>query len=225
MKNRRREKGEDSAGTSRAKKERVKVAGWPGYVRNGTFVIEKRIKTIKWHVSTHCTSLRAALKQLEIFESNPRGYNATRSAKPDALVLTEALIEEFRAWHLAPKPDGGGVSRAWALDVRSCLYDWANHLGGSDLRGLSLIDDLKPHLRKYKTQSHHRVKAIRTLFRWLREEKGTITRAQDVTLDLPVPVIAPAQERKAKAQPFELVTEIVPYLREQACSPRRPVRR
>lgn len=205
--------GGDSAGTSSAKKERVKVAGWPGYVRNGTFVIEKRIKTIKWHVSTHCTSLRAALKQLEIFESNPKGYSATKTAKPDALVLDEAMIEEFKTWHLAPKPNGGGVSRAWALDVRNVLWDWMNHLRGKDLRSLSLIEDLKPHLREFKTQPHHRVKAIRLLFGWLREEKGSIARSQDVTLDLPVPVIKPAQETESKALPFELVAEVVPHLR------------
>ena len=189
------------------------MAGWPGYVRNGTFVIEKRIKTIKWHVSTHCTSLRAALKQLEVFEADPKSYSATKTSRPDALVLTEAMIEQFFAWHLAPKPYGGGVSREWALDIRSLLHDWMNHLKGSDLRSLDLVADLKPHLRKTKTQPHHRVKAIRNLFRWLREEVGSLTRQQDVTLDLPVPVVAAAQETESKALPFELVVEIVPHLR------------
>lgn len=205
----------DRAGTRAAKKsERVKVKGWPGYVRAGIFVIEKRINTHKFHISTHCTSLRAALKQLERFESDPGGYDPRGTVNPEALVLTKELIEAFFDWHRAPKkPNGGGVTRAWALDVRSCLYDWANHLQGKDLRNLSLVTDLKPHLRHMETQPHHRVKAIRSLFGWLREEKGLITRAQDITLDLPVPVLQAAQATKSKAIDFETVVAVVPHLR------------
>lgn len=198
----------DTVGTPTPKKEsaeRVKVKGWPGYVRGGVYVIEKRIHGRKWHVSTRCTQLRAAMRQLERFEESPADYRPEGGDGPE-LVLTESLIEEFFAWHRAH------TSRPWALNVRSLLVDWANHLRGADLRRLSLVDDLKPHL-KNATQQPHRVKAIRLLFKWLRTEKGLITRPQDATLDLAVPPARPAQWEKSKAVAWERVLELLPHLR------------
>jgi hypothetical protein len=185
--------------------ERVKVKGWPGYVRGGVFVIEKRIKTKKWHVSTRCTSLRSALKQLERFEVDPSRYRADGTAGAE-LVLTLPLIDEFFAWHSARN------TRQWALNVKSLLIDWANHLRGADLRSLSLVDDLKAHLRG-ATQQPHRVKAIRSFFKWLRTEKGLVTRQQDATLDLQVPPAKPAQWAKSKAVAWEHVVAVLPHLR------------
>jgi integrase len=195
-------------GTLTAKKEaRVKVAGWPGYVRGGVFVIEKRINTVKYHVSTRCTSLRAALKQLERFEESPSTYRP-EGDRAVALVLDAKMIDDFKAWH-TPQ-----VSREWANNVKNVLVDWANHLKGSDLRSLSLIDDLKPHLVGLG-QAHHRVKAIKILFKWLRAERGLITRAQDVTLDLAIPIIKPRQETgESKAVEFERLSAVLPHLAE-----------
>ncbi len=196
-------------GTATAKKEsaaRKKVAGWPGYVREGVFVIEKRIHGRKWHVSTRCTTLRAAMKQLERFEESPAAYRPDGDDGPE-LVMNEALIDAFFEWHLASS------SRAWALNVRSLLYDWANHLRGKDLRRLELVADLKPHLRE-ATQVPHRVKAIRSFFRWLRTEKGLVTRQQDATLDLSAPPPKPAQWEKSKAVAWERVVELLPHLRQ-----------
>lgn len=186
---------------------RVKVDGWPGYVRAGIFVIEKKIAGRKFHVSTRATTLRGAMKQLEAFEANPAGYSPRGGGDPDALVMEEALIDEFHQWHLAT------VSRQWALNVRNVLDDWANHFAGADLRKLSLVKDLKPHLRQAK-QVPHRVKAIRSFFEWLRTEKGLITRAHDVTLDLAIPVGRAAQDGgKRKAVPWEHVAALAPHLR------------
>ena len=197
----------DGVGTVTAKKEseRVKVKGWPGYVRGGVFVIEKRIHGKKWHFSTRCTTLRAAMRQLERFEESPSTYRPDGGDGP-ALALDEAMIDRFFAWHSAH------TSRPWALNVRSLLVDWANHLRGSDLRKLSLVADLKPHLAG-ATQNPHRVKAIRLLFKWLRTELGVIDRAQDVTLDLAVPPAKPAQWSRSKAVAWERVLELLPHLR------------
>jgi len=198
----------DPMGTDESKKENVreKVKGWPGYVRGGVFIIEKKIGGKKFHRSTHATTLRGALKQLERFEADPQAFTARGTVTLGALALTETLIDEFHAWH---EPQ---VSRKWALNVRNVLVDWANHLKGSDLRRLSIANDLKPHL-KAEAQRHHRVKAIKMLFKWLREEKEAVTRAQDVTLDLPVPIIRPAQDTgNVKAVSWEAVTELAPHL-------------
>lgn len=183
----------------------MKVKGWPGYVRHGVFVIEKRIKSKKWHVSTRCTSLKAAMKQLERFEANPAQYRPDGVNGPE-LVLDEALIEAFFEWHEKR------TSREWALNTRGLLYDWGDALKRKDLRSLSLVDDLKPHLRD-ATQLAHRVKAIRSLFKWLRTERGNLTRQQDVTLDLTAPPPRPAQWERTKAVPWEHVVAVMPHLR------------
>jgi integrase len=191
----------DSVGTGKQPRER-----WlGGYIRNGVFVIERKIGGRKFHVSTHATTERGALKQLERFEADPVGYDPNARAG-SALVLNEALIDRFHAWQLE------GVSRQWALNVRNVLVDWANHLKGADLRRLSLVNDLKPHLRG-KGQQHHRVKAIRSLFAWLRGELGLITRAEDVTLDFVVPTVKARQETgESKAVPFDNVVAVANHL-------------
>ena len=200
------EKAGDLVGTLKAKKDdRVKVRGWPGYVRSGVFVIEKKINNVKFHRSTHTTNLRAALKQLERFEADPAGYRAQGEAAA-RLVLDKALIDQFKAWHQTR------VSREWANNVENVLTDWANHLKGADLRTLSLIDDLKPHVAG-KGQAHHRVKAIKTLFKWLRAERGLITRQQDVTLDFAIPIIKPRQQTgESKAVEVERLSAVLPHL-------------
>lgn len=195
----------DTAGTLSSKKgngDRVKVKGWPGYVRGGVFVIEKRIGRKKFHKSTRCTSLRAALKQLERFEADPSAYDPATAAADGALVLDEKLIDEFHAWHLEH------VSRPWALDVRRLLVEWANHFRGADLRRLSLVRHIEPHL-KDAAQQHHRVSALKKLTKWLRKTEK-LKRSEDVTLDLSVPKMGASEE--TKDMPFELVVETFPHL-------------
>jgi integrase len=180
---------------------------WPGgYVTaSGSYVIEKKVQGLKFHVSTRAHTLRGALKQLERFEADPRGYRPAGSAQAP-LALTEALIEEYFTFHCAK------AGRKWALNVKNVLIDWANHLKGKDLRQLDLVVDVKPHLVG-KGQRHHRVKAIRGLMKWLRQERGALTRAQDATLDLPVPIIKPRQNTgKSKAVPWAYVTATLPHL-------------
>lgn len=194
-------KSGDSVGT--AARER-----WPGgYVRGGVFVIERRIRGVKFHFSTHATTLRAAMKQLERFEMDPHGYKPEGEVEPDALVMTEQLIDEFHEWHLLK------VSRPWALNVRCLLIDWSNDLRGADLRHLDLLEDLKPHLKRHPRQAHHRAKSLKVFFTWLRQERGLVTRAQDATLDLPIPVLKPAQDSgHRKAVPWKVVVAAAQHL-------------
>ena len=181
------------------------MKGWPGYVRGGVFIIEKRINSVKYHVSTRCTSLRSALKQLERFEESPAIYKP-EGDRAAVMALDREMIAAFKAWHAQT------VSREWANNVENVLVDWANHLKGADLRSLSLIDDLKPHLVG-AGQAHHRAKAIKVLFKWLRAERGLITRVQDVTLDLAIPIIKPRQETgESKAVEFERLSAVLPHL-------------
>ena len=203
----------DAVGTPARKKEseRVKVKGWPGYVREGLFIIEKRIGGKKFHVSTRCTSLRAALKQLERFEENPAAYSPRGVDAPAPLVLDLKMIDELHAWH-APTVS----STEWANDVKRTLKHWANHLKGADLRNLSLIDDLKPFIAGDAPSKPLRVASIKVLFRWLLREKGLITRAQNVAEEFITPPFKPRQQTgESKAIEFERLAKVVPLLKTE----------
>lgn len=195
-------------GTLQRKKEnlRKKVPGWPGYIRDGVWIIEKRVGGKKFHVSTRATSSKAAHAQLERFEADPNSFNPAGTHRPDALVLDKPLIDAFSAWHRQQ------VSGVWADDVKRALQRWANHLQGADLRNLSLVDDLKPFIAGGPSKPL-RVASIKVLFRWLRTEKGLITRAQDVTLDFITPPFKPRKDTgESKAIEFDRLAAVAPLL-------------
>jgi hypothetical protein len=197
-----------TVGTTQRKKEnlRKKVPGWPGYIRDGVWIIEKRVGGKKFHVSTRATSPRAAMKQLERFEADPNGFSAAGTKRVAELALTTELIDDFHAWHKTH------VTTQWADDVYRTLQRWANHLGGIDLRNLSLVDDLKPFIVGAKSRPL-KVASIKVLFRWLRTEKGLVTRAQDVTLDFITPPFKPRKDTgESKAIEFERLAKVVPLL-------------
>lgn len=197
-----------TVGTTQRKKEnlRKKVPGWPGYIRDGVWIIEKRVGGKKFHVSTRATTSKAAHKQLERFEADPNGFSAQGTKRVDALALDDELIDSFHAWHKTH------VTTQWADDVYRTLQRWANHLEGADLRNLSLVDDLKPFIAG-ATSRPLKVASIKVLFRWLRTEKGLVSRAQDVTLDFITPPFRPRQDTgESKAVEFERLAKVVPLL-------------
>lgn len=198
----------DSVGTTAGRKGaalREKIDGWPGYVRNGVFVIEKKVHGVKFHVSTRATTLRAAMQHLARFETDPQNYQPLIVAAHNGLVMTEELIDEFHAWHQL------AVTREWALTARRHLIDWANHFAGADVRRLTLLEHLKPHLRG-KRSIAGRVKALKAFTSWLRTEKGLLTRSEDATLDLAVPVSKPTQQTRTKAVLWETVVAVAEHL-------------
>jgi len=184
-----------------------------GYVRQGkkgpVFIIEKVVGGRHFHVSTKCRTERAALRELERFESNPDGYDPRRRfEKSDDVPMTAELIDEHERWQLQ-------VKRNTPEHVTACgtyLEAWLLELAGRDLRTLRLID-LKATLAKWKTAERHRVIAIKGFYRWLRQEKGLVRHAEDPTLDLPVPAARPAKLKRRRAVPFEHVEKALSILR------------
>lgn len=179
---------------------------WPGgYVhpqKDGQplFIIERRIRGQRFHVSTRCHSLRAAMKQLERFEADPLGYAPEGEAPEQGLQLTAELIVEFHGWQLEK-----GNTRRHANDMGNRLADWVEDLGGKDLRQLTLRDDVKPAIERRRTNRAHRIIALKAFFAWLRKEKHLLRSAEDCTLDLPVPQAQPAKHRRRKAVALETV--------------------
>lgn len=191
-----------------------RVGKWlGGYVRQTkegkrVFIIEKWGRGSRWHVSTGCNTERAALKELERFEDNPAAY---RPAQHDALrsVMDAELILGYRKFQLAK-----GLSPEWVDEVARCLADWMVALNGRDLRTLDLFHDVKPCLELWDTRLPHRIKALKGFFRWLRSEKGLVSRQQDPTLDLRVPVARPEQQTRDKVVPPEDVQAVLKCLKQ-----------
>lgn len=179
---------------------------WPGgYIHTQAdglqlFIIERRVRGHRFHVSTRCHSLRGAMKQLERFEADPLGYAPEGEAPEQGLVLTAELVGQFHAWQLDK-----GNTRKHANEMAGRLADWIEDLGGKDLRQLHLRDDVKPALERRRTSRAHRIIALKSFFAWLRKERHLLTSAQDCTLDLPVPQAQPAKHRRRKAVAFEAV--------------------
>lgn len=170
--------------------------GWAGgYVRRDTrgvphYWIRRRVGQTRYEVATRTTTLRAAMKELERFETDPAGYEATGEVH-DALRLTPALTDEFLAASKAR-----GVSREWRKRQALLLLRWAKALGRSDLRRVQLqtiIDSLP------KTGRKDAIATIKRLYSWLREQ-GRIEASEDPTLArLRVPQSTPEQHTRPKA--------------------------
>lgn len=186
---------------------------WPlgGYIRTGkngrpTYVIDRWIGGVHFHVSTRCHTERAALKQLERFEANPQGYSPL-DADEAPLTITSALLEDYRRFMREKKRN----TVDWTGNVIRFLGDWAEDLAGKDLRRLSLARDVEPRLDERKTSRRHRIEALKGFCSWLRL-KEILTTADDATMALRVPQAEPAKNKRRRAVSLDLAELVLPKL-------------
>lgn len=170
-----------------------------GYISVGaggreTFIIEREVGGLRFHVSTRCHIRRAAIKQLERFEADPSAYRPEGKAE-EKLVLTNTLVEQYGKFLLERRK----TTDMHAKEMQSLLYDWMEDLGSKDLRFLNLRDDIKPPIERRAKNRQHRIIALKAFFGWLRKEKGLMRSAEDATLDLPVPQAVPERRKRRKA--------------------------
>jgi len=192
---------------------RRRVPGWPGYIhrqKNGLdlFIIERKVRGRRYHVSTGAHTLTAAKAQLERFEIDPAGYRPD-GVDSERLQLTDELVEEWEAFSIAK-----GNGRVYTRDHGRKLLRWALALNGADLRKLTLRQ-LREGLQGLSARKH-RIIALKSFFTWLRTEKGLLTTAQDATLDLKVPQASPEKHRRRKVVPWEHVEKVLEHLRGKA---------
>lgn len=155
----------------------MKGTEWPGgYIRIGkggrkTYMIRRQVAGVRYHVSTRCSTLRAAMKELERFEADPPGYRP--GADPDgAIYLDPELAAAFLRDH-------SGNSRGWRVTQRTLIAWWAEQLAGVDLRRATLRDHILPALEREGVGSRrHRIAVIKRLYAWLRE-RDRISLAED----------------------------------------------
>jgi hypothetical protein len=186
---------------------------WPGgYVHTqadgrDVFVIEREVRGKRFHVSTRTHSLRAAMKHLERFEADPRGYRPEGVAGEEALTISAELLDGFYEWQRAK-----GTTRKHAKEVGHRLGAWMEDLAGVDLRRMSLRDHVIPALDARKTMRGARISSLKAFMGWLRKERHLLTSAQDCTLDLPVPQAIPEKRIRRKAVPLETLQAVLPCL-------------
>ena len=103
---------------------------WPGrvYVKaDGTRVYEirKQVNGHRYEVSTGATTFKAAVKQLERFESDPEVYRPLGDTGIAPVYLDNDLSESFLSWSLKAQRDGGKENSAmWVEKKRSILVWW-----------------------------------------------------------------------------------------------------
>lgn len=185
-----------------------------GYVRKGkkseTFVIDRWVKGVHFHVSTRCRTERAALKQLERFEANPYGYSPL-DAEELPLTITSELLTEFRAFMREHKRN----TPEWTSNVIRYLGHWMVDLAGKDLRRLSVARDLEKALHARGTSRRHRIEAIKFFCAWLRRTER-LNIADDATLNLHVPQIEPAKNKRRRAVSMADVQAVMSKLSPEA---------
>lgn len=181
-----------------------------GYIsESGVYVIEKKVAGVRFHVSTRCTSKEAARAHLRRFQTNPGAYSPAGDALPNEVVLTLEMIEKHFQWTQAT------INKETAQSYRRFLGDWLNHFRGRDLRRLELVADLKPHLVAKKSVAH-RIKALKSLYRWLIEEEGKVkpTDAENPTVRLKVSKGKPSQFHGQVYVEWERVARVLPHIEQ-----------
>ncbi len=159
------------------------------------YVIARSVNGRRFHISTRCHNLTAAMKQLERFEADPLSYAPVGDERAERMPLTDELVLEFHGWSVSVK----GNTRKHANEMCHRLADWKDDFRGADLRHITLRDHIKPALERRATNRQHRIIAIKSFYAWLRKERCVLTSAQDPTLDLSVPSGSPEKYRRKKA--------------------------
>ena len=159
-----------------------------------TYVIYRKVLGYPYERSTRAHTLKAAMRHLERFESDPAQYEPA-TVDPDPVLLTKALATEYLAWSKKER----GNSRDWVRKKKTVLAWWQKRLGPKDLRRLSLTEDIKPALRDAPAP-HHKAAVIKALYAWLRTEKHLVKPAEDPTFGaLKIPQLPPEQLSRVKA--------------------------
>lgn len=145
---------------------------------------------------TGATSLRAAMRHLERYESEPATYSPEGAPAREPLVITPELTKAY----LSHSRDDKANSRGWVLQQKAYLAWWADALAGRDLRKLDLGRDVIPALDG-APERRHRTEVLKAFCSWLRRERHLLSRSEDATLDLAVRARRPEQWVRPKAIP------------------------
>lgn len=185
-----------------------------GYVSRGrsgrlTYFIERSVGGFRYHVSTRCHERRAALRQLDRFESDPNGFRPEGAPREAQLALRKELIDRFKKWQIDEK----GNTRKHANAMCRRLGEWMVDLAGVDLRKATLREDIIPALNRRGANRKARIIALKSFYGWMRKVEHLLTKNDDPTMgDLPVPPARPEKHERRKVVPFETVQAVLQKL-------------
>lgn len=167
---------------------------WPGgYIRRdakgrAVYWIRRKVAGNAYEVSTRCTTLRAAMAELERWEANPGGYSPGGVA--NAIHLDVPLVERYLA-------TCGRNSEKYRREKQAHLAWWAGKLRRVDLRRATMRDHILPALDGAASRNM-RIATLKHLYSWLRETDQIAT-AEDPTFGkLRADPVAPAQHTISK---------------------------
>lgn len=184
-----------------ARRQQQRPEKWlGGYVRWGvrgpTYVIDRWVNGVHFHLSTGCRTEANALKEFSRWEADPSGYSRKERVDVTTVAITVPLMEEFADWQLEREH----LSPVYVSNCASYLKAWALAFEGRDLRRLDMHRDVKPLLEKrWTTARRFRAIALKAFCSWLRHEKGLLLKANDPASDLQVPAARPAQQHRQRA--------------------------
>ncbi|ABC81607.1 tyrosine-type recombinase/integrase [Anaeromyxobacter dehalogenans] len=182
---------------------------WRGADGTTTFHIQRMVAGRRYSFGV-ATSHRAAIKQLERFESDPAGFQPGGTPRAAPLFLDNELVEEFVVWSAGERAN----TAQWVGKQKAILTWWMERLRGVDLRRASLRDHILPPLEG-ATSRRQRIAVLKALYSWLRKRRHLLTSADDCTLDLSAPAATPEQWRRLKTIPRDHIDLVIEYLRAE----------
>jgi hypothetical protein len=200
---------------SRSRRERPKR--WlGGYIRWGkkgpTYVIDRWLDGRRYHLSTKRRTERAALDELAAFEQDPPGYRPGRKSRAAVSGRTECIINadavlDYRRWmETRPRP----AERPHVLQHRGRLEEWLVFYNGRDVRDVPLRE-VSAFLAGKKNLTM-RIQALKSFCKWLRTVKFTLTRNEDVSLDLQTPTARATKDSRRVVVEPERIAAVLPHL-------------
>lgn len=183
-----------------------------GYVRagklGGTYVIERWLNGVHWHVSTKCRTERAALKELEKFEADPKSYRRRRTEKTTGVVMTPVMLAKYLAHMEARQLDPPYVT-SHEVYLGAIMVA----LEGRDLSHMTFVE-VREAIEvtgdpKFPASLAARSRAMKAFGKWLRKVEGKLTRTNDPTIDLSIAHASPEKNRRRKAMSLEDVEATV----------------
>ncbi len=160
------------------------------------FYIRKRLGGRIIERSTGATSRHAAMEQWRRFQANPAVWTPGGAPQGEVLSLREHLDSYID--YCTEK----GNSQNWRYQKRRYLEWWRDALPGdcrlwTRARVLSAMEG--------QAVKHNALAALKAWASWLRNVRGSLTKAEDVTVDIAIPALKPAQWRGApRAIPREV---------------------
>ncbi len=151
------------------------------------YYIRKRIGGRLVERSTGATSRTAAMEQWRRFQANPAAWTPGGAPRGEVLSVREHLDS-----YLDYCREQKGNSANWIYQKQRYLEWWAEVLPGDCRlwtrgRVLEALDG--------QPVKHNALAALKAWATWLRNVRGSLTKAEDVTVDIAIPALKPAQWR------------------------------